>query len=270
MVFDQGKLSHSGPAPKLGSKGVREKFSSTATMYYNKSNSCLSPNVDDTLKCVAVVIRNTLLFYEGKSFDTDVKSIWSEIQHPIIDHADCVSIPTVEATLNFLLAVFHSENLSAETAIMSIAYIDRFLTLTGQIFHPSNWRRITLSCILVASKVWEYLAVWNADFIVVFPKLTISDLNALEREMLTALDYVVGLKASIYCKYYFDLRCFSELNDLNFPLVQLSPEEQMKLESKSYNLELGIRNERFSMGKKSQSFDSSLLQKNQIERHSSS
>lgn len=61
-------------------------------------------------------------------------------------------IPTLEATHSFLVSVFHSENLSAETAIMTIAYIDRFLTLTGSTFHPSNWRRITLSCIIVASK----------------------------------------------------------------------------------------------------------------------
>lgn len=39
-----------GPAPKLGSKGVREKFSSTATMFFNPKNSCSAPNVDDTLK----------------------------------------------------------------------------------------------------------------------------------------------------------------------------------------------------------------------------
>lgn len=46
--------------------------------------------------------------------------------------------------------------------------------------------------------MWEDLAVWNADFVSLFPGLSVSDLNTLEREMLTALDYVVGLKASMY------------------------------------------------------------------------
>jgi len=248
-----------GPAPKLGSKGVREKFSSTATMFYNHSNSCLSPNVDDTLKCVSVVIHNTLLHFEGK--EVMCKPIWSEKNHPIGDNADLEHLPTLDSIHSFLMAVFHSENLSAETAIMTIAYVDRLITLTGTTLHVSNWRRITLSCIIVASKVWEDLAVWNADFCALFPGLSINDLNCLEREMLIALDYVVGLKASIYCKYYFDLRRFSELNDLNFPLKQLSPEEQSKLESNSSKMELGIRNERFSMGKKSASFDPSLLHK---------
>jgi len=132
---------------------------------------------------------------------------------------------------------------------MTVAYIDRFLTLTGTTFHASNWRRITLSAIIVASKVWEDLAVWNADFISLFPGIGLPDLNRLEREMLIALDYVVGLKASIYCKYYFDLRTYSEMNELNFPLNALTPEQQSKLENKSSNLEQSIRNERFSLSK---------------------
>lgn len=255
-------LSTSGPAPKLGSK-VREKFSSTATMFFNTHNSCLNPNVDDTLKCVSVVIHNTLLYFEETPMIS--KSIWDETHFPITDHVELEKIPTVDSVLNFLMAVFHSENLSAETAIMTIAYIDRYLTLTGSTFNACNWRRITLSCIIVASKVWEDLAVWNADFVALFPKLSVTDLNSLEREMLTALDYVVSFKSSIYCKYYFDLRRFSELNDLNFPLKQLSQEEQNKLEHKSSSLEQGIRNERFSLhGKKSASFDPSLLNKSSV------
>jgi hypothetical protein len=251
-------LSNSSPAPKLSK--VREKFSSTATMFFNTQNSCLNPNCDDTLRCVSVVIHNTLLFFEDTPMVT--KSIWNENQFPITDHVELEKIPSIESVLNFLMAVFHSENLSGETAIMTIAYIDRYLTLTGSTFNPCNWRRITLSCIIVASKVWEDLAVWNADFVALFPKLSVTDLNSLEREMLTALDYVVSFKSSIYCKYYFDLRRFSELNDLNFPLKQLSQEEQNKLEHKSSSLEQGIRNERFSLhGKKSASFDPALLNK---------
>lgn len=67
-------------------------------------------------------------------------------------NVDLDKLPSLDGTHSFLMAVFHSENLSAETAIMTIAYIDRFLTLTGTTFHASNWRRITLSCIIVASK----------------------------------------------------------------------------------------------------------------------
>jgi len=251
--------------PKLN-KNIREKFSSTATMFFNHNNSCLQPNVDDTLKCVAAVIHNTLLHFESTKIIC--KQIWDERKHPLSKNVDFENTPTVGETLEFLLAVFHSENFSAETAIMTIAYIDRFLTLSGSTFHASNWRRITLACIVVASKVWEDLAVWNADFLALFPCIAQSDLNSLEREMLIALDYVVGLKASIYCKYYFDLRLYSELNDLNFPLKQLTQEQQNKLENNSNKLEQGIRNDRFSMGKKSQSFDPILLKQREVDNES--
>lgn len=50
------------------------------------------------------------------------------------------------------------------------------------------------------STVWEDLAVWNADFLALFPCLKVTDLNRLEREMLNSLEFVVGLKASMYAR----------------------------------------------------------------------
>ncbi len=48
--------------------------------------------------------------------------------------------------------------------------------------------------------------MWNVDFLSVFPNVSVKDLNALERKFLEVLSYNVGMKASEYAKYYFDLR----------------------------------------------------------------
>jgi hypothetical protein len=57
--------------------------------------------------------------------------------------------------------------------------------------------------------VWEEDAVWNADFIDVFPNLTVRDVNLLERTWLDLLQYNVQLSASHYAKYYFELVIFT-------------------------------------------------------------
>jgi len=52
-----------------------------------------------------------------------------------------------------LLPGFAVEQLSAECGIMMLAYIDRIIENAGGItLHASNWRRITLSTLILASK----------------------------------------------------------------------------------------------------------------------
>jgi len=141
----------------------------------------------------------------------------------------------------FLALVFEAEELSAECAVMSLAYIERLVTLTGITLHASNWRRVCLGAIIVASKVWEDCAVWNVDFQSAFPGLTATDLGKLEREYLISLQFTVTLKASIYAKYYFDLRSIAERNEKNFPLKPLSKEDAQELEDKSKGMEAKVK-----------------------------
>eukprot|EP01127_Copromyxa_protea_P010724 TRINITY_DN2639_c0_g1_i3.p1 TRINITY_DN2639_c0_g1~~TRINITY_DN2639_c0_g1_i3.p1 ORF type:complete len:212 (+),score=50.13 TRINITY_DN2639_c0_g1_i3:80-715(+) len=194
---------------------------------------------------------------EGEKLPTD---IWSETAHPLGDgRTNLVEIPSTDEILFFLETVWDGQALSAESAVMCLAYIDRFVALTGIVLIPANWRRITLAAAILASKVWEDLAVWNADFLALFPCLKVTDLNRLEREMLMALEFVVGLKASIYAKYYFDLRTLSEKSDINFPLDPLTIEQGKKLEHKSQGLEDEERQERFKAVARSKSLDPVVL-----------
>lgn len=102
--------------------------------------------------------------------------------------------------------------------------------MTGVTIHASNWRRIVLGALILASKVWEDQAVWNVDFLNVFPNLTVDDLNQLERHYLNSLQFNVSLKASVYAKYYFELRALSERDSQHFPLKPLDKEGQKRLE----------------------------------------
>eukprot|EP01127_Copromyxa_protea_P010723 TRINITY_DN2639_c0_g1_i2.p1 TRINITY_DN2639_c0_g1~~TRINITY_DN2639_c0_g1_i2.p1 ORF type:complete len:341 (+),score=74.33 TRINITY_DN2639_c0_g1_i2:13-1035(+) len=281
-------LLNGTPNPRLG-KIPKTKFSSTSTMFLNQENNVLTPGVADVLRCIATALHFNMVQQrqgEGEKLPTD---IWSETAHPLGDgRTNLVEIPSTDEILFFLETVWDGQALSAESAVMCLAYIDRFVALTGIVLIPANWRRITLAAAILASKVWEDLAVWNADFLALFPCLKVTDLNRLEREMLMALEFVVGLKASMYverkeitketskekrktemgfvtssphryAKYYFDLRTLSEKSDINFPLDPLTIEQGKKLEHKSQGLEDEERQERFKAVARSKSLDPVVL-----------
>ena len=68
-------------------------------------------------------------------------------------------MPDVDSIYKFLAMIFKAERLDAECGIMCLAYIERMITLTGLTLDPVNWRRIVLSALILASKVFLYLFI---------------------------------------------------------------------------------------------------------------
>lgn len=55
----------------------------------------------------------------------------------------------------------------------------------------------------------------------------------MERHFLELLQFNINVPASVYAKYYFDLRSLADDNNLSFPLEPLSKERAQKLEVRS-------------------------------------
>jgi len=229
------KTSSADPPPKLRLIH-RSKFSSTATMFL--SNSIKSADVGEIILCLSRSI--AALIKRGATLEKKAyKEIFSEQSFPLgDDKLDLLNPPTEEVIEDFLLDIFQGQEMSAECGVMSAVYIDRLILLTGITLHASNWRRILLGALLLSSKVWEDLAVWNVDFLNLFPNLTLKDLNHLEREYLMALNYSVALNAGEYAKYYFKLRELSDITETGFfPLKPLDAKGAYLLEARSVGME---------------------------------
>ncbi|GCB76987.1 hypothetical protein scyTo_0021053, partial [Scyliorhinus torazame] len=55
--------------------------------------------------------------------------------------------------------------------------------------------------------------------------------NEMERQFLELLQFNINVPASVYAKYYFDLRSLAGDSNMNFPLEPLSKERAQKLEA---------------------------------------
>ncbi|GAM20073.1 hypothetical protein SAMD00019534_032480 [Acytostelium subglobosum LB1] len=227
----QFKTPHSAIPPHMRNEGFqRMKHNSTSSLYIKSTLS--TPDNDEILRCMA----NALLYHIERGIQTPQKNyeIFSEEKYPITKgKLDLKTTPTVDTIYRFIRDIFKAERLDPECGIMCLAYVERIITFSGVTINTTNWRRIVLSALILASKVWEDQSVWNVDFLPVFDNLTAADLNNLERQFLSLIQYNVSLTASIYAKYYFELRTFSKLDSSHFPLNPLDKLGARRLEDHS-------------------------------------
>ncbi|GAN09660.1 hypothetical protein MAM1_0281c09191 [Mucor ambiguus] len=105
-----------------------------------------------------------------------------------------------------LAYVFDCGELTAEHAIITLIYVKRMLELSKQKLWDFSWRMIIMSALLTAVKVWDDCAIFNADFAMIFPELSLDVINNIERVFLTYLQWDVSVNCSEFAKTYFHLR----------------------------------------------------------------
>lgn len=101
-----------------------------------------------------------------------------------------------------------------DTLIMSLIYVERLIKETnGRVSPtPQTWKSILFSCMVLASKVWDDLSMWNVDFANVSmcsnskSQFSLKRINELEFSVLTCLNFSVKVNASEYAKYYYYIR----------------------------------------------------------------
>jgi len=202
-------------------RSPRVKYSSTSTLFVTDSLS--KPDLSELLRNLA----KALYFHVEKGCNMRNKTyynIFSEEIFPLTEDPDIHTKPDEFTVHTFLKGIFDFQKLDVECAIMSLIYIERLLEITKMTIDASNWRRVLLGSLIIASKVWEDLAVWNQDFLSVFNNtIPVTDFNQLELQFLHLSQYRLTINASTYAKYFFHLRVFST-KEGNVPIRPLNKE----------------------------------------------
>lgn len=214
------------------------KFNSTSTLFVDSSIS--APKNAELFRCMAEYTRNMIREDSSqeppeakKAFD-----ILDERRHPLNSN-NRGEMPTIEEIEKFVYSVHKVGQLAPESLVMGMTYLIRAQSLSTLRLYPHNWKRFLLSCLILASKVWEDQAVWNVDFVDQFPNTSPSDLGKLEKLLLSLLNFDVSLNASQYAKTYFDVRAQARVTgehfcDLDGKLVKpLDKAGQERLETRT-------------------------------------
>lgn len=77
-----------------------------------------------------------------------------------------------------------------------------------------NWKGIILSCVILANKVWDDFHMQNLDYCYVFNGLTVERINALELQLLIALDNRCNVSPSVYAHTHFEIQAMITLTSV--------------------------------------------------------
>jgi len=235
-VYPAGWKKKMPPHLRGETKMRPQKFNSTSSLYID--STITKPKNPELIHCIALYFAQQM---KPESEQTDkhraLFEIFDESKYPLsASQTDTVNIPDIEVLERHVKNVFKIGQLAHESLIMAVAYLNRIRENCEFVLYPSNWKRMTLSCLILASKVWEDQAVWNVDFLDLFPLATPFDLGQLEKKMLGLLGFDVSLKASEYAKIYFDLRshCAEEQQFEELKPLDKEGEDKLELRTKNY------------------------------------
>ncbi|KAK0418136.1 hypothetical protein QR680_013391 [Steinernema hermaphroditum] len=225
---------------------VLDVYTTHPALPLKKSNSCSTiflddstisqPNLKNTVKCISLAIYYHIVNRKNRSNER-LMEIFEERLHPISKEqisVECLGRdPDHRHIYRFVRTLFHAAQLTAECAIITLVYVERLLSYAEMDLCPSNWKRVVLGAIMLASKVWDDQAVWNVDYCQILRDTNVDDMNELERQFLECLEFNINVPSSVYAKYYYDLRTLAMANDLQLPLQPLYKERAKKLEALS-------------------------------------
>lgn len=225
-----------------GSSHPSQKFSSCSTILIDDS-TVSQPNLKNTIRAVALAIYFHIKNRDSRDVqphgddDDRALDIFDEKLNPVskepIPNDYFTHDPDHKTIYRFIRSLFHSAQLTAECAIVTLVYLERLLTYSDMELVPYNWKRAVLGAILLASKVWDDQAVWTVDYCQILKDITVENINELERQFLELLQFNINVSSSVYAKYYFDLRALAYAHDLSFPFEPLCKDRAFKLEAMS-------------------------------------
>jgi len=118
---------------------------------------------------------------------------------------------SVDAVFNLINSVAGSLFFCKQVVVLCAVYVERLLQAeTSVVLTTGNWRSVVVAGLLIASKVWEDIHPWNADFEdclleVAGMRYRRSALYHLESLFLDKLKWQVFVDGEVYAAYFFAL-----------------------------------------------------------------
>jgi len=161
-----------------------------------------------------------------------------------VDALNAVAVRAVPGkwdVYGFLRDVMVNFRLEPEVSVVTLHYLERFHELSGIALTPDNWRRVVITAMMLASKVWNDESFENIEFAQLCPLYTIDEINTFERIFLKSVGYNMSMKGSEYAKTYFLLRTLGAKDAADFGLEPLDNVRASRLQERCLEKQLEFR-----------------------------
>jgi hypothetical protein len=251
------ELNDLNKSNKINSSKNPRNFKSNSTSSIFLSSTINSPNVKIIIKAVATILQSQLIedMQLGKTISSSSDLFYFSEEKYIQENPNCFDeqkielinkTPSYEEINDFIEALYYCAQFSPECCVLCLIYINRIIALTGISLQSTNWRPMVLVSLMISQKVWDDKYLSNADFAYIYPFFDSRQLNILEIKFLEMIQYNVFVKASLYFKYYLELKSVYPEEFLMKPMDIFT---MNKLENQSRNYEEIIKkNSRTSEG----------------------
>lgn len=118
--------------------------------------------------------------------------------------------PTLEEIYYFCKYVIITGRMEKEIPILCLIYLERFTKKTGILINGTNWKRLALISLILASKIWDDDSLENVHFPQVMTDISLKEIAGLEAVFLRLIDFDLNIRGAEYAKFYFVLKTFSK------------------------------------------------------------
>jgi hypothetical protein len=115
-------------------------------------------------------------------------------------------IPVLHFILNFFKTLFVMGKFPEECCATCLIYINRLIGACNVRLASNNWQLISIIALLLAQKMWDDNPLNNAGFHLLYPFISVRDINSLERVFLGLIEYQLVVTTYTYTQYSFELR----------------------------------------------------------------
>ena len=109
--------------------------------------------------------------------------------------------PNAEDIMRFIRDLIDKMQLVTECIVIGLIYLE-LVMLRGNIeIRDFNWKPLVFTATLLASKFWEDIIWYNADFVEALEMYSLKSINRMESEFLSLCDYNIYVSAEKYEDY---------------------------------------------------------------------
>jgi len=220
------------------------RYSTTGS--YKAVDSLHSPNNKQIMYCTAAILQAEVIAgINSASAKCPEFEVESDLPEDLFPDREEVSRSghaldrraSFEFMIRFITYIYTRMKYQPECNIVALIYVNRMTAETDLVLTPSNWHNVWLCSIIIAQKMWEDTAFKTSSFVSLVPGVTKKELRDMEWRLLGLIKFDIFIKASLYTKYYFELRqMYKELGlelgemSVNKPLTNV---KERQLEERS-------------------------------------